>query len=135
MAVKGTRNAQTADCTLENSLVEGSPIGKLYELDGYVLLLGAPHSNNTALHLAKYRADWSGKSTAQQGAAMLVGGERRWMTFDDLDMDTADFQAIGAAYERQIEYTPCRIGRATVRFLRQRPLVDFAVEYMNANRK
>ncbi|RMG87886.1 MAG: aminoglycoside N(3)-acetyltransferase [Chloroflexi bacterium] len=125
----------TAGHSLEDGLGEASPIGKLYELDGYVLLLGVPHSNNTSLHLAEYRADWPGKRTVRQGAAMLVDGERRWVEYDDLDLDADDFQTIGAAYERQIGYTPCRVGRATVRFLRQRPLVDFAVEYMNANRK
>ncbi|HEX2622091.1 MAG TPA: AAC(3) family N-acetyltransferase, partial [Phototrophicaceae bacterium] len=38
-----------------------SPIGKLYQLDGCVMLLGVGHGNDTSLHLAEYRANWGGK--------------------------------------------------------------------------
>ena len=41
---------------------------------------------------------------------------------------------IGAAYESKIGYTPGLIGQAETRYLRLRPLVDFAVAWMNANR-
>ena len=34
-----------------------SPLGKLYEDDGYILLLGVEHSSNTSLHLAETRID------------------------------------------------------------------------------
>jgi len=33
-----------------------SPLAKIYDLDGYVLLLGVDHDKNTSLHLAEVRA-------------------------------------------------------------------------------
>ena len=46
----------TQDHDLSNIFGEGSPIGKLYELDGYVLLIGVGYDKNTSLHLADVRA-------------------------------------------------------------------------------
>jgi aminoglycoside 3-N-acetyltransferase len=56
-------------------------LSRLYDLDGSVLLLGVDHDNNTSLHLAEYRADWPGKAYVTSGAAMLVDGERQWVSF------------------------------------------------------
>jgi len=125
----------TSDHDLEREFGQPSPIGKLYELDGYILLLGVPHENNTSLHLAEHRAQWPGKQYQREGTAMLVNGERQWVEYKMLKLDTDDFNAIGAAYEAQHEIPIHKVGRADVRFLRQRPLVDFAVEYMELHRK
>lgn len=51
----------TENHDLSNIFGEGSPIGKLYELDGYVLLIGVGYDKNTSLHLADVRADYPGK--------------------------------------------------------------------------
>ena len=47
---------------LENGLGEGSPLARIYELQGWVLLLGVGFANNTSIHLAEYRASYPGKS-------------------------------------------------------------------------
>jgi len=54
------RQAQaiTANHPLDFSLGDGSPLARLYDLDGWVLLLGVGHDNNTSLHLAEYRATY-----------------------------------------------------------------------------
>jgi aminoglycoside 3-N-acetyltransferase len=70
-----------------------------------------------------------------RGAAIAVSGVRRWATFEDLDEDSSDFNTLGAAYEAEINYSPGLIGQAETRYLRLQPLVDFAVAWMNANRK
>ncbi len=124
----------TADHALDMMLDEASPIGRLYELDGWVLLLGVNHENNTSLHLAEYRADWPGKKWIDEATAMLVNGERRWVEFKMLDLESDDFNTLGAAYESANSISPARVGQAEVRFLRQRPMVDFAVDWMAENR-
>src|SRR6476620_8104681 len=48
---------------LEEPFGDQSPLGKLYTLDGYVLLIGVDHSRNTSLHLAEHRANFRGKRT------------------------------------------------------------------------
>jgi aminoglycoside 3-N-acetyltransferase len=125
--------ALTADHPLTPMLGDGSPIGRLYDLDGYVLLLGVTHENNTSLHLAEYRADFT-KKYVDDGTAMRVDGQRQWVPFRMLALNDEDFEPIGAAYEAAFNLPVHRVGKANVRLLRQRPLVDFAVEWMNKHR-
>jgi len=113
---------------------ENSPIGKLYELDGYVLLLGVNHENNTSLHLAEFRANWPGKHTNLEGTSMFVNGVRQWVEFDTLSLETDDFNQIGDSYEAQNLIPRHKVGQAEVRFMRQRPLIDYAVKWMESNR-
>ncbi len=110
-----------------------SPISKLYALDGYVFMLGIDYSKCTSLHLAEYRADIP-HSTICEGTAMLIDGERRWVAYDLFDLDDGDFTEIGAAYEAANGITPCRVGKGEAHFVRQRPLVDFAVAWMERTR-
>ncbi len=114
---------------------DSSPLGKLYELDGYILLLGVGHGNNTSLHLAENRANWAGKLFIQEATAMLVRGVREWVSFKMLALEMDDFNTLGDAYEAQAGLARGRVGQAEVRLIRQRPLIDFAVEWMEVNRK
>ncbi len=124
----------TGDHRLLDEFGPTSPLGRLYELDGYILLLGVGHGNNTSLHLAEWRADWPGKPYVHQGTAMLVDGRREWVEFDEIDFNADDFPTIGDAYEAEHHIPRGRVGQADVRFMKQRPLVDFAVEWMERNR-
>jgi aminoglycoside 3-N-acetyltransferase len=111
-----------------------SPLGKLYELDGHVLLLGVDHGNNTSLHLAEFRANYPGKRNLRTGSAVLVNGQRQWVPYETLDTNASDFGELGAAFDGAHDLTIQQIGGAQVRFFRQRPLVDFAVEWMERHR-
>jgi aminoglycoside 3-N-acetyltransferase len=123
-----------ADHALTEDTGDRSPLGKLYELDGHVLLLGVGHGNNTSLHLAEFRAKYPGKHALRTGSAMLVNGQRRWVAYETLDTDAGDFGEIGDAFDRAHDVPIQQIGGAQVRFFRQRPLVDFAVAWMEQNR-
>lgn len=120
--------------SLEQMFDDTSPIGKLYELDGHILLLGVSHSNNTSLHLAEYRADFPKKPLLKEGVAMLVDGKRQWVEFDMHDLDDEDFEEIGAAYYAQYGYPTGKVGLADALFMRQRPIVGFATKWMTQNR-
>lgn len=120
---------------LGDAFGETSPIGRLYALDGQVLLLGVGHANNTSLHLAEYRSDWPGKLWHEEGAPMLVGGERRWQRFRELKFNDDDFAEIGQTFEQaQRGVRIGQVGNAESRLFRQRPLVDFAVPRMTDQR-
>jgi aminoglycoside 3-N-acetyltransferase len=129
-AVKLTRNHQLLDM-----FGDSSPLGMLYELDGYVLLLGVDHGNNTSLHLAENRAMWPNKFFIPEATAMMINGVREWVNFKMLSLETEDFNLVGNAYEAQAGIQRGRVGQAVVRLLRQPPMIDFAVEWMEANRK
>ena len=120
---------------LAHGLGEGSPLARVYDLGGHVLLLGVGHSNNTSLHLAEYRATFPGKRDITQGAPVLRDGQREWVSYPELDLNDEDFAALGADFERETGLARVgRVGRGEARLLPQRALVDFAVGWMSANR-
>lgn len=120
---------------LANSLGETSPLARLYAHDGWILLLGVGHGNNTSLHLAEYRAVWSGKKNEWNGASVTVGGRRQWVTFDNVFLDESEFAQIGLAFAAAGgEVCRGKVGLADCELVRVRPLVDFAVTWMEQNR-
>jgi aminoglycoside 3-N-acetyltransferase len=120
---------------LAMSLGEGSPLARIYERDGHVLLLGVGHDSNTSLHLAEYRAGGAGRAAVQQGAPILVDGERRWATFAELDVDADDFPRLGADFAQSTGLVRVgRVGAATARLMPMRALVDYGVRWLGRNR-
>ncbi|MCP4092751.1 MAG: AAC(3) family N-acetyltransferase, partial [Planctomycetes bacterium] len=115
-------------------LGERSPLARIYELQGSVLLLGVGHESNTSLHLAESRATYPSKRFIRQGAPILIDGQRRWVEFDDLDLCCDDFPRMGAAFEGAHGIASHRIGLAESRLLSQKALVDFAVGWLQAHR-
>lgn len=120
--------------SLDEGFGERSPLARLYDLDALVVLIGVGHANNTSLHLAETRASWPSRTTIQQGARMLVEGESRWVTYTETDHQTDDFEAVGAAFEATGAVRVGMLGKAQVRVMRQRSLVDFATGWFSANR-
>lgn len=124
--------------SLEQEFGDNSPVGKLYELGGYILLLGVSHDANSSLHLAEYRADYSNKKTIKEGTAMLIEGERQWVQYEMQDLDPDDFNSIGADFANLPENAEYifegKVGLAQSFYIQQRPLVDFAVAWMSKNR-
>ena len=59
-ALEARADVITARHVLEDGLGAGSPLGRVYELRGRVLI-GCGHGSNTSLHLAEHRAEWPGK--------------------------------------------------------------------------
>jgi len=120
---------------LDNGLGETSPLARLYELKAHILLLGVPHDNNTSMHLAEYRANYK-KTYEKQGGAVLINGERQWVKYDDIALNSDDFSLIGKAFEAETEEVSIgKIGYATSRFMPQNIIVDFAVKWMEKNRR
>jgi aminoglycoside 3-N-acetyltransferase len=110
--------------SLEHSLGEGSPLARVYDLDGQMLLLGVGHDSNTSFHLAEYHAPGAEKITA--GAPVLEDGRRVRKTFEDIDLHEEVFAEIGADFEREGRVRIARVGSAEARLFSQRAAVDFA---------
>ncbi len=121
--------------SLSDIFGDGSPIGRLYELDGAVLLIGVGYDKNTSLHLADARAEYAGKHTVVESSAIQVDGQRVWKSYETLAVDGEDFPAIGEAFEQTGQVRHVSLGDGILSMMSQRALVDFAVEWMNENRK
>ncbi len=125
----------TENHELTSDLGDGSPISRLYELNGQILLMGVTHENNSSIHLAEYRSDFPGKKHNKTGCAMLVNNQRKWVEWEELDLDPDDFEQLGADFESKINYKPGKIGIAETRLISLRAIVDFGVEWLKLNRK
>lgn len=125
----------TENHDLSNIFGDGSPVGKLYEMDGYVLLIGVGYDKNTSIHLADVRADYPGKHMIKESSAIMEDGKRVWKTYETLYVDGEDFEEIGRAFEEKCSVKKEALGNGTITFMRQRELVDFAVDWIENNRK
>lgn len=120
---------------LSNIFGEGSPIGKLYELDGYVLLIGVGYDKNTSLHLADVRAEYPNKHLSVESSAMMIEGKRQWVTYETLYVDGEDFEQIGEEFEKRGKVVKKILGNGMLRLMKQRELVDFATSWIESNRR
>ncbi|MBL4934372.1 AAC(3) family N-acetyltransferase [Clostridium sp. YIM B02515] len=119
---------------LSNIFGKGSPVDKLYELDGHILLIGVGYEKNTSLHLAEIRADFKSKKFTNESSAVIINGKREWVTYSTQAVDDSDFVALGNQYDKEADNKIHKVGDADVRFMKQRSLVDFATEWMEKNR-
>lgn len=97
-------NAERVTANQEDALGEGSPLARVYELDGDVLLLGVGHDRNTSLHLAEIRAG--------------IGEE-----------DSERFPEVAAGFTGE-RVGP--VGSAESRLMSQRAIVDHGVDWFQA---
>ena len=120
----------TENHDLSNIFGDGSPVGRLYDLDGWVLLIGVGYDKNTSLHLADARAEYPGKHQVTEYSAILENGQRVWKGYSTLFVDGEDFGKIGAAFESAYPVQKATLGNGTLRLMKQRELVDFAVNWI-----
>ncbi|MGM0398151.1 MAG: aminoglycoside N(3)-acetyltransferase [Halobacteriota archaeon] len=118
---------------IDFGLGERSPLARLYEVGGTILLLGTNHNTNTSLHLAEYRAGIS-PPKVRNAAPIRRDGERVVAEYEDIELSTDDFLDIGAAFEREHDVASGTVGAADATLIDQRSLVDFAVEWMESHR-
>lgn len=117
---------------------EESPLAKIYDLDGNVLLLGVGHDCNSSLHLAEYRATYPTKRIVQESAPVRASGLRTWTSFEDINTDASDFERIGDTFLNSDAGNAVhrgKVGLADCQLMPQREIVDFAVAWIQENRK
>ncbi len=120
---------------LDFGLGEGSPLARMYDLEGWILLLGVGYENNTSLHLAEARASYPGKKVITSGAPILKDGQRVWVEIRDLNLDVSDFTELGECFERdRVCVRHGKVAQAHCRLMPIRELVDYAVHWMEKNR-
>ena len=111
------------------------PPSRLYELDARIVLLGVGHANNTSLHLAEAHTRWATEHRITYGAPLMVNDERLWVTYDDVDYDSHDFEAAGAAFASATgDEVRVSLGAGEVIACDVRRIVDFATGWLDYNR-
>jgi aminoglycoside 3-N-acetyltransferase len=126
------KNFITDNHSLEYGLSENSPIGRLYDLNAYVLLLGVPYDNNTSFHLSEYRSECRDEFIS--GAPISENGKRIWKEFCDLELDSDGFGYIGELFEKEHNVINYKIGNASCKLFSQRECVNFATDFLSCKR-
>ena len=113
--------------SLHFSLAEESPTAKIYEMKGFVLMLGTDFDACTCMHLAEYRSDC--RPIGIHGASIQGTDGPVWKQYLDLDIDSADFDKIRPVMEKKRLINETDIGKCHVRFFSANTAVDEAVKY------
>jgi len=130
----------TADHPLQYRMGPGSPLAKLCEAKGKVLLIGSPLSNVTLLHHAEHLADVPDKGIVRYWMPHLSNGEKVWVAIEEFNTggegclpwyEPVDmFEAIVRDYVQQGRGSIGQIGAATSYLFDAADLVAFAVEWI-----
>lgn len=100
-----------------------SPLGKLYTLQGKVLLLGVSYDAATIFHLAEVLSNTL--SFENQGAKL----NEKWISYQDYSYDASDFILLGKALEREKLVSLFKVGQADCILFEIQDAVDFAKEW------
>ncbi|WP_422657597.1 aminoglycoside N(3)-acetyltransferase [Paenibacillus sp. EC2-1] len=126
----------TRDHQLDYALSETSPLGRIYDLEGYILLLGVSTNSNTSLHLAEYKQTNTFIEPKVWEVKLLVNGIEQWETYDDVNNESDDFDNIFDEFKSKTNLViEGQVGEAVSYLIPQKDMVDFALEWMNRNRK
>ena len=128
----------TRDHPLQYGMGEGSPLDKLCQHNGKVLLLGAPLSSLTLLHHAEHLADVPDKRIVRYMAPILSNGIKEWIGIEEFDTTeclpwrgSVDlFEAIARHHLQEGHGIVGRVGAATSYLFDASELNRFAVEWI-----
>jgi aminoglycoside 3-N-acetyltransferase len=135
----------TEDQPWDHGFGPGSPLAKLVEADGQVLLLGAPLDRLTILHHAESLVDSPRKRLASHVIPVRQGGQVIWRAVADHDTSTAigafpydqavgdqdPFAVIGSLALDAGRGATGQVGEAESHLFPAGPLVRFAVEWLS----
>jgi aminoglycoside 3-N-acetyltransferase len=116
----------------------GSPLAKLCDKDGKVLIIGAPLNTITLLHYAEFLADVSDKRVIHYKMPVMRQGKRVWVDLEEYDTSRGivDWQGedyfaiIGREYLLSGKGTSGKVGEAQSYLFDANDLVKFAVRWM-----
>lgn len=131
-AVGPAAQAITADPLPLPPHIPASPVGRVHDRDGKLLLLGTDHSSNTTLHLAELLADVPYRTTST--STILEHGVPRRIDYGEnnhccVRFALADDWLRDAGLQRE-----GRVGHAGARLMRSRDLVRLALGHLAKDR-
>ncbi len=127
-----------SDHALQYGMGEHSPLARLCEMSGKVLLLGSPLSNITLLHHAEHLADVANKRVVRYWMPILENGAKTWVSIEEFDTEgclpwrsSVDlFEAIVQDYVKEGRGTVGAVGMAKSYLFDTADLVGFAVDWI-----
>ncbi|RII08080.1 SPBc2 prophage-derived aminoglycoside N(3')-acetyltransferase-like protein YokD [Streptomyces sp. YIM 130001] len=135
----------TADHPWDHPHGPGSPLAKLVDVGGRVLMLGAPLETLTLLHHAEALATAPGKKFVTYEQPLIEGGLRVWRRFVDIDSSLGAFDYAAVVDEGRDPFDAIAgdllaaglgstgtVGAARSHLLDARTVVDFGVDWIES---
>jgi aminoglycoside 3-N-acetyltransferase len=108
-----------------------SPVGRVYQMDGQVLLLGVGHDSNTTIHLAENMAGV--RYRRRKHLTVLQDGKPMRLDYAEIDHCCERFElADGWMGERGLQ-AKGPVGHGIARLMRSRDVVEVVSERLRAN--
>lgn len=108
-----------------------SPVGRVYELDGQVLLLGVGHDGNTTVHLAETMAGV--RYRLPKYAVILTEGRPTRHEYSEIDHCCQNFALMDQWLEAGGRQRRGIVGHAEARLARSRDVVEIALARLREN--
>jgi aminoglycoside N3'-acetyltransferase len=108
-----------------------SPVGRVYELDGQVLLLGVGHDGNTTVHLAEELAGV--RYRIPKYVTVRDNGRARRRSYAEVDHCCQKFALLDEWLDAEGRQRRGPVGHADARLARSRHIVDAAVARLRAD--
>ncbi len=126
-----------ADHPLQYGYGPGSPLAKLVEVRGKVLLLGAPLDTVTLLHFSEHMARLPQKRVIRYREPILVNGKKEWIEIEEFDTSNpvvpgaSDYFAdIVQSYLEAGKGRSGKVGNAQSYLFEAADLHDYAVRWL-----
>jgi aminoglycoside N3'-acetyltransferase len=108
-----------------------SPVGRVYELDGQVLLLGVGHDADTTVHLAENMAGV--RYRRPKHSTITRGGQPTRYDYSEIDHCCQNFNLLDQWLEVQGRQRRGVVGHAGARLARSRDVVEAALAHLREN--
>jgi aminoglycoside 3-N-acetyltransferase len=109
---------------------EESPVARLYDLDGRVLLVRVGYNRNTCFHFSEYRA--STTRYVNELMPLVVEGNVEWTEVSEIEfMDDQSLIDLGNDFEANSVVVNGLVGSAKSRLFGIRDCVDFGVQWLD----
>ena len=130
----------TADHPQNYGYGEGSPLAKLMEANGRILMVGAPWDTMTLIHHADHLANLPAKRVLRYEVPFATGAKTTWRFMEEFDTTEPVVEGLPENYIEQIVTAYVAhgsgregtIGLAPSLLVDGRPMLAFAIEWLEA---
>lgn len=105
-----------------------SPVGRVYELDGQVLLLGVSHEANTTIHLAENLADVPYR--VYYSSLVLKDSQPIWVDYGEVDHCGEKFELVDEWLTEKGLQTKGSVGHGSAILCRSRDVVQVVMAHL-----
>ena len=121
----------TADHPIDVPHGLNSPAGRVYELDGQILMLGVGHDANTTVHLAE--ALEGVRYSRRKFATIIEGGQAVRCCYNEIDHCCANFNLVDQWLDAEKKQRRGRVGYGEARLAGSRDVVEVVRARLRTN--